>query len=135
MALHSQNGNGRAVTILPPTPSTISGRSLAHQHRDARQKACLAADVLAGLTAIDLTQAQLATLFGVSVAYIQVARGLDPGKRAAIVRGWDPTPFAKLRKPRRKVSANQLDELLEGLIRTLDVDRALEAAVAIERIG
>ena len=43
--------------------------------------------------------------------------------------------FAKLRKPRRKVSANQLDELLEGLIRTLDVDRALEAAVAIERIG
>jgi hypothetical protein len=134
MGFQYHNGNGGAV-ILPPTPKVIHGRSLAHRQLDKRQLACLAADVIEGATVIVLTQKQIADLFGVSVVYIQHARRLDPGKRAAIVRGWDPTSFATLAS-RRKVRAlpapdlNQLD--LEELIRVVGVDRALEAAAAVE---
>jgi hypothetical protein len=134
MAALSQNGNGKAVTILPPTAPAISGRSLVHRQLDKRQLACLAADVIEGLTTIDPTQSQVATLFGVSLAYIRVALRLDPGKRAAIVRGWDPTSFANLVKPRRKVLAitDASNASLVDLIRKIGVERVLEAACAAE---
>lgn len=134
MATLSQNGNGKAVTILPPTAPVISGRSLAHRRCSKRQLACLAADVIEGLTTINPTQSQVATLFGVSLAYIRIARRFDPGKRAAIVRGWDPTSFANQVKPDRKVLVitDASNASLVDLIRKIGVERVLEAACAAE---
>jgi hypothetical protein len=90
-----RNGNGGAV-ILPPTPKTISGRALAHRRLDKRQRACLAADVIEGFVRVKPTVTQIAVMLDVSPAYIAIARRLPLGKRAAISRGWDPTPFAAL---------------------------------------
>jgi hypothetical protein len=136
MGFHSQNGNGGAI-ILPPTPKVISGRSLAHRQWDKRQRACLAADVIEGLTTITPTQIQVAALLGVSPAYVQIAHKLDPGKRAAIQRGWDSTSFATLTS-RRKILALPAPDIdqtdLENLIRVVGVDRALEAAAAVESV-
>jgi hypothetical protein len=96
MSFLSQNGNGGGQ-ILPPT-TRISGRSLVHRQLDARQRACLAAGVLDGTSQFDPSVKQLADIFGVSIPYIMTARKLSLGKRIAILRGWDPTSFAELRR-------------------------------------
>jgi len=142
MDLRSHTGNGGAVTILPPTPTTIRGRSLANRKLDKRQRACLAADVVEGLTAVAPTQAQAAAMLGVSATYIQIARKLPPGKRAAILHGFDPTSFAELKLPRHlalpipdakvMIKSEITDTELEDLARTVGVDRMLAAAVAVE---
>ena len=138
MAFLSHNGNGGAVTILPPTPKSITGRSLAHQLLDKRQRACLAADVTEGVVQLVLTGAQLATVFDVSPSYIALARKLAPGKRAAILRGYDPTPFAslmirKISVPARSVANTGIsDSELVSQIRAIGVDRVLAAACTAE---
>jgi hypothetical protein len=140
MDQYSKNGNGGAVTILPPT-KTIIGRGLAHRHLDARQKACLVADVLGGLTQFVPSKQQLARIFGVSIPYIELARKLPVGKRIAILRGLDPVSFAELLRPQRQLRlklpapmcASVTNLQLEHVIRTVGVERVLEAAVAVER--
>jgi hypothetical protein len=136
---HSKNGNGGAVTILPPT-TTMNGRGLAHRQLDARQRAVLAADVLDGTVRLNPSQKQLADLFGVSIPYIQAARRLSAGKRTAILRGWDPTSFADLVHPQRQLRlklpvpncASITNVQLEHVIRAVGVERVLEAAVQVE---
>jgi hypothetical protein len=140
MDLHSRNGNGGAV-LLPPTPRTIGGRGLARRKLDQRQKACMVADVLAGVTVLTPSQKQLADIFGVSVIYVMAARKLSPEKRAAILRGEDSTIFAALAHPARQLQlalpapmcASVTNLQLEHVIRTVGVERVLEAAVAVER--
>jgi hypothetical protein len=139
MDFPSQNGNGGAL-LLPPLTKTIGGRGLARRKLDQRQKACLVADVLAGLTVFTPSQKQLADLFGVSVVYVETARRLAPGKREAILRGWDPTSFAELLRPQRQLRlklptpncASITNLQLEHVIRAVGVERVLEAAVAVE---
>jgi hypothetical protein len=136
MGLHSHNGNGGAV-ILPPPTRTIYGRSLAHRQLDKRERAILAADVIDGLARIVPTQAQVAAMFGVSVPYVQIARDLSPGKRAAILHGRDPTSFAKLARPSRQLTLPVVTEIpnsvLENLIRSAGIERVLDVAAAVER--
>jgi hypothetical protein len=126
------------VTLLPPTPKSITGRSLAHQILDKRQRACLAADVAEGLVQLGLTQAQLATVFDVSPSYVALARKLPAGKRAAILRGWDPTSFASLMIRKISVPAKSVvntdisDSDLVAQIRAIGLDRVLTAAVVAE---
>jgi hypothetical protein len=134
MVLHSTNGNGGAV-ILPPTPKVIRGRSLAHKRLDKRQGACLAADVIEGLTVITPTQAQVATMCGVSLAYVRIALGIPPGKRAAILRGWDSTPFAALitkTGTTKVINTKITDTALVKAIRAIGTERVLNAAVVAE---
>jgi hypothetical protein len=139
MAHHSKNGNGGngATTLIPPTTKVITGASLAHRQLDKRQRAALAADVISGAVTFTPTQAQIAQIFGVSVPYIQLARKLSPGKRAAILRGWDSTPFTEL-MPRRSAmlpapnGASITNLQLEHVIRAVGVERVLEAAVLVE---
>jgi hypothetical protein len=141
--MHSYISGGlQAATLLPPiTTRVITGRSLVHRQLDARQKACLAADVLDGMATFSPSQTQLADLLGVSTSYIVAARRLSPGKRVAILKGWDPTSFADLvrpqHQPRLKLLAPNCPSItnlqLEHVIRAVGVDRALEAAVAVER--
>ena len=140
--MHSYtNGGPMAATPLPIPTRTILGAGLANRHYlDKRQRACMVADVLDGLTQFVPSQQQLAHIFGVSVPYIQAARGLAPGKRAAILRGFDPVSFADLVHPQRQLQlklpapncASVTNRQLEQLIRVVGVERTLEAAVAIE---
>jgi hypothetical protein len=138
MGLHSQNGNG-GDTLLPPLTKMIHGRSLAHRQLDKRQRAVLAANVIDGLTWIVPTQAQIAAMFGISVPYIQIARDLSPGKRAAILSGHDSTSFAELMQPRQlqlkplaPMCASVTNLQLEQVIRAVGVDRVLNVAAAVE---
>ena len=138
--MHSYiSGGPQAATLLPPIPTrTIVGAGLANCHLDKRQRAVLAADVLDGMATVALSQKQLADIFDVSVPYINVARKLSPGKRAAILRDWDPTSFADLVHPQQRQlrvpnCASITNLQLEHVIRAVGVDRALEAAVAVER--
>jgi hypothetical protein len=145
MGLHSRNGNGGAF-ILPPTPQVITGRSLAHKQLDARQRACLAANVLDGLAKLDPSQAQLAVMFGVSIPYITVARRLSPSQRIAIVRGWDQVSFTELLHPPRQMSlwgpaipslrvlttAEVTDSQLAAVIRAAGIERTLNVAAAVD---
>jgi hypothetical protein len=140
MEFHLKNGNGGA-DILPPSTKTIGGRGLARRKLDPRQKACLVADVLAGLTVFTPSQKQLANLFNVSVVYVETARRLAPSKREAILRGWDQTSFADLMNPPRQLSLAMPvipdlkaipDVVLENLARAVGTERMLAAAVAVE---
>jgi hypothetical protein len=142
--MHSYiSGGPQAATLLPPIPTpTIVGAGLANRQLDKRQRAILAADVLDGVVRLDPSQKQLAQIFGVSVPYVMIARKLSPGKRAAILRGWDPTPFTELMNPppRQLSLAGPViptmkaitDIDLQNLIRTVGIERALDAAVAVE---
>jgi hypothetical protein len=140
--MQKYSNGGAAATLLPPIPTrTIVGASLAHRQLDARQRAVLAADVLDGVVTFTPTQAQIALICGVSVPYIMVARKLSPGKRAAILRGWDPTSFAELMNPPRQLSLAGpaipdmrviTDIDLEHVARVVGVERMLAAAVAVE---
>jgi hypothetical protein len=141
MQMHSYNGGNGTATLLPIPTQTVVGAGLAHRHLDARQKACLVANVLDGLAQFVPSQQQLARLLNVSVPYIQAARGLTPGRRAAILRGWDLTSFADLVRPQRQLRlklpapncASITNLQLQHVVRTAGVERVLEAAVAVER--
>jgi hypothetical protein len=147
--MHSYiSGGPQAATLLPPIPTrTIVGAGLANRRLDKCQRACLAADVLDGIVMFSPSQKQLADLLGVSVPYINAARRLLPGKRAAILKGWDPTSFTDLMNPPKQMSlampkvpaitvidATEIsDSYLATVIRAAGVDRVLEAAIAAER--
>jgi hypothetical protein len=138
--MHSYSSDGRqAATLLLPIPTrTIVGAGLGNRRIDKRQRACLVADVLDGTMTFVPSVQQLADIFNVSIPYVNVARKLSPGKRAAILRDWDPTSFADLvhsqqRQLRVPNCASITNLQLEHVIRAVGVDRALEAAIAAER--
>ena len=71
-----------AFDNVQPAAKTVSGRYLAHNRRDARGRANLAADIIAGRVWIDpatLTVAQITKLCGSNKAYVLDAR--DPERR------------------------------------------------------
>src|SRR5215510_92621 len=103
MAYSMKNGNDGAA-IIPPIPiRAITGRSLVHRNLNKRQLAVLAANVVDGMALFIPTQKQIADMFGVSVRYVEIARGLTPLRRAAILKRWDETSFADLHPPRQLV--------------------------------
>jgi hypothetical protein len=130
MVLPSQNGNGRAVTILPPMPA-ISGISLAHRSLSKQRRAALAADILDGRRTFVPTQQQLALIFGVCVPMIQRARD------HAAVRDYEPTssatPMTTTPASRFGPPAPITDAALEDLARIVGCERMLAAAVAVEQ--
>jgi hypothetical protein len=124
MANFSPNGNGKAVTILPPTTKVLDGRSLAHRHLTKRQRACLAANICDGLTRIVPTQRQVADMCGVSLSYVRLALTLHPDVRVpANVR---PRVSTKV------VNHAITDSELVTAIRKIGVDRVLSAACMAE---
>ena len=138
--MHSYiSGGPQAATLLPPIPTrTIVGAGLANRRLDKCQRACLAADVLDGIVMFSPSQKQLADLLGVSVPYINAARRLLPGKRAAILKGWDPTSFTDLVHPQHRQllvpnCASITNSYLETVIRAVGIDRTLEVAIGVER--
>jgi hypothetical protein len=140
MDLRSRNGNGGAY-LIPPTPKVLTGQSLVHRQLDKRQRAILAANIADGLMRFVPSKKQLAGLCNVSIPYIEIARRLSPDRRAAILNGRDSTSFAELLRPPRQLRlklpapmcASVTNLQLEHVIRTVGVERVLEAAVAVER--
>jgi hypothetical protein len=133
------NGNG-AATIPPSTTKVITGVSLVHRRLSKTQRAVLAANVTDGLVRYVPTNQQVAAAFGVSHTYVDIARGLSPERREAILAGHDSTSFAELMQPRQlqlkplaPMCASITNIQLEHVIRLAGTDRVLEVAAAVER--
>jgi hypothetical protein len=135
--MYTVNGTGGSTA----TARTISGRGLSHRRLDARQRAAIAADVLAGLAVIKPTARQVADMFGVSVAYIGIAKQLSPAKRRAIASGKDSTSFVALLNPPAErlalpaPTASIDDATLANVVQLAGIDRVLAAAVSVEQNG
>ena len=131
MGTHGANG-----TTVP----VLSGRGLIHRNLDKRQLACIAADVIEHKTDIEWSIAQIMASLKVSRAYIDVARGLSPERRAAIINGRDQTSFVTLIKaanPQLPLWANgnghDLDDaMLLALVRKVGPARMFDAVVAVD---
>lgn len=132
--------NGRSAAILPLR--TIRGHSLAHRQLTKQQRAVLAADVIDGLAAFVPSHKEVATLFHVSQPYVDAARKLRPGQRAAILNG-RVTPFPSLVHPQHQLSLAGpvipnlkviTDADLENMVRNAGIERVLEAACAVEHV-
>jgi hypothetical protein len=130
MHTHSPNDNGKAVTILPPTPTTtIDGRSLAHRQLSKRQRACVAANIFDGWLRLNPTQRQVADMCGVSLSYVRYALALSPDARVpANVR---PPRHVSAKTVNGTVSTVTDDDLVKA-IRIIGVNRVLDAAIAAE---
>jgi hypothetical protein len=138
MTKHTTNGNGSAIAPR----RVISGRGLAHRRLNARQRAVLAADVVDGIVAVQLSAKQVAQLLGVSAPYIALAQQFSPEKRAAILSGKDstsfvgllnpPTPQLALSAPRLAITWNEAnDDALLANVRAAGITRTW---TAIERL-
>jgi hypothetical protein len=118
--------------------TSLDGRTL--RHLDARQKACLAANILAQLGPFHPTVNQLANMLRVSPAYIAVARHMSAAKRAAILAGYDESSFAALLNsstphlalPAPKAANGVGDAEIIDFVRTVGVSRVIDAACTVE---
>jgi hypothetical protein len=124
------NGNGRAI------PAVVTGASLARRLRamTAAQRACSAADVDDGRTPlVDLTAKSIAALHQVSMPYLLAAKKLSPEEREQVRRGERPLVQPKAKQPELPLSLAEFDDVkLIEAIRTIGVERTLEAATAVE---
>ena len=114
----------------------INGRGLPHRQLTKRQRAALAADVLAGRAVIQLSAQQLAGLLGVSLPYIARAGRLSPEIRTALINGEVALSFSVLAPPKHPALAAPevvlSDTELADVIAAVGVDRTLRAAIAVE---
>jgi hypothetical protein len=106
----------------------LDGRAL--RFLDARQRACLAANILDEPGPFKPTITQLVTMLKLTVAYVAIAREMTAFQRAAIMDGSDTTSFSLIKK--QKKAAGIDDRKLLAIVRTAGVDRVLNAACAIE---
>ena len=125
--------NGYSATAAP----VIKGAGVNNRHASKRQRAALAAAILEGDVAYAPSMHQLASIFGVSAAYIKLARQFSPAQRKAIVSGEAFISFSALLNPPKApfaLPAPKLvtDKALEDIIRSVGIDRALNAAAAVE---
>lgn len=117
----------------------VSGRALAHRTMSPRQRAAIAASVIAGEMFLDLSVRQVAAVMGTSSTYMGVAAKLTPETRAAVAAGKYAVPFTghlkssseALALPKPTVSDLQLADIIRGA----GVDRMLEVACLIENVA
>jgi hypothetical protein len=100
--------------------TALDGRRL--RSLDARQRACVAANVLDDPGPLKPNVTQLVGMLRTSVAYVAIARRLPESQRAAIIAGIDSTSFSQLKKQRRS------NNRLLSVVRTAGVGRVLDAA-------
>jgi hypothetical protein len=128
-----KNGNGATAA------SVVKGTGVGNRRGNKRQLAAMAASIAEGDVAFAPSARQLASIFGVSTAYIALAQKFSPAKRAAIIAGEDATNFsdllsgpkAPLALPAPKVFDVD-DAELEQIIRIAGIDRTLTVAAAVE---
>jgi hypothetical protein len=115
----------------------ISGAGLAQLRRrmSAAERACLAADIVDGRVVLQgLTVKAIAALVGVNVGYVDRALRLTPEQRAEVCRGDRPLVLPRTPAPASHIDWNAIndDDLVEA-VRRIGIDRALAAAVEVER--
>jgi hypothetical protein len=119
-------------------PGAISGASLAQLVRrmSAPQRAILAADIVDGRTILQrLTAKSIAMIVGASPAYVCAALRCSPEQREQVRRGERPLIPSQ---PRAVAAATTIDwaavddVALTDIVRTIGIDRTLNAAVAAE---
>jgi hypothetical protein len=123
------NGNSNATA-----PKIIKGRGIANRHADKCQLAAMAASFLEHDDDFEPSARQLSQVFGVSLAYIAVARELSPETRKAIASGKDSTSFAVLLNPPESSLALPAqkpvsDARLAQVIRSAGIERTLNTMV------
>jgi hypothetical protein len=130
MTIYHSNGS-------PTSRRAITGAGLAQLRRrlSPAERACLAADIIDGRTAlVALTAKAIATLVGVNLGYVDRALKLTSAQRQGVRAGDRPLILPQPRKPREPVDWGAIGdaELAEAISR-IGVDRAINAAIAAER--
>jgi hypothetical protein len=120
-------------------PTPISGSYLAHNHASTVIRAFIGADLVSGVrTPVGLNQNQAAGLVRVNASYVHWALKRLPD-RAEIERGHTPLipPHGEVVVPKTNGTthtANGIDDAgLVQLVRSVGVNRVLNAAIAVER--
>jgi hypothetical protein len=117
------NGNTRATSL--------DGRAL--RYLDARQRACMGANILNGPGHL-FTTTLLANILHVSPAYIAAARKLSPLDRDGILSGLDKRSFSPFLKKKKNGNGHGTidDFALLAMVREVGIERTLDAACLIE---
>jgi hypothetical protein len=116
------------------TPRILSGASLAQRLRrmSPPERAVLGADILDGRVVLQgLTAKTIAEIVGVNQSYLFAAARATPEQRMAIARGSRPVILPPA-LPAPIDWRNVDDDVLVEAVRLIGVDRALNAAVAVE---
>jgi len=102
----------------------------------AAERAVLAADIVDGRIVLqDLTTKAVAALVGVNLGYVDHALRLTPEQREQVKRGDRPLVRPRPRPSKRAAPIDWEaigDEMLAAAIRQVGIDRALNAAIAVE---
>jgi hypothetical protein len=129
--MYNKSGNGGASP-----PRVERGKSLAHRTRDTKQqRAVRAADIYDGLTVYQPTQAELASIYEVSVALINRARQLAPEQRKRVAQGRArlPRPGHRLALLKPRTNGASDEQTLFDMIATVGVEKALTIAASVEQ--
>ena len=121
-------------TASPPTVER--GKSLAHRTKDTKQqRAAKAANVYDGMAVYQPTQAELASIYEVSVALINRARQLAPEQRKRVAQGRArlPRPGHRLALLKPRTNGASDEQTLFDMIATVGVEKALRIAAAVEQ--
>lgn len=105
----------------------LDGRAL--RHLNARQRACLAANILAEPG--PFTPTLLTNILRITPAYIAVARKMSPATRLAILAGTDTRSFGPMLKTKKNGSGIDDSKLL-AIVREVGIDRTLAIACVAE---
>jgi hypothetical protein len=123
--------------VVKSTAVPVSGRFLAHNHHDRVAHAFMAADLVGGRThLVRPTVTQAAFLAGVNRAYAHWAIKRQD-ERAAIESGLiplvpAPSPKANGGMLPMSITGRMPDSDLVDFVKSVGVERVLEAAVAVE---
>jgi hypothetical protein len=123
-----RNGNGddgNGIGDAMPGPVQVTGRNIAHGHRDPGQRGALGAQLVLGEAHhTKPTILQVAAILHVSVPYVRLALDLQPGTRARVAAGEISLS-----------TAAQANGLLASWIAATPEERAaLGIAVGVDRI-
>ena len=115
------------IVRIPQRIQHLHARGLSLRKLSKTARALLAADAASGAVQLEgFSNVQLAQLFGVSAAYVRLARGLDPVQRMAVED--NRRPLVDVRTP----PASSVQVRFLKAARELGVNQALDMLAATE---
>ena len=101
---------------FPASPRVVSGQFLAKNHLSKRDRAKLAAEIIARkVMVVDLTASQLATLCRVCPAYVAEARGRTPAT-TRLLREWNAAGHDARVAFARAVGAERVFDIISEVV-------------------
>jgi hypothetical protein len=133
--MNNMSVNGCA-TALAGKKTVIKGSGVLHRKASKSQLAALVAAIVKQDVGYEPSAKQLASWFGVNLAYVGVAMSLTPAARAAIISGEKKTEFAALLNPPKTLALPKSKpvptEMLVQLIREIGIEKTLDLAASVE---